>query len=172
MQFTYKLSRAEKELNEAARKHFGTAELTAELPDVVEGDEGATVARLIQAAGDLGNLRNTFVAQARLARQKAVKDAANEIGTQVEAGELTAEAGLQRLVDILNTPATVTIRGEGQTTRKPTAKTKEAAKKEVAEEYQNKALAQLEGLSGKRLADAVAFLQGMGIEVPAEYTQA
>jgi hypothetical protein len=172
MQFTYKLNRAEKELGEAARKHFGTAELTAELPDVTPGDEPATLAALVASAGSVQNLRNTYVSAARLARQKAVKDAADSIAADVEAGVYTQEKGIQLLTDILNAPAEVTIRGEGQTTRKPSGKTKEKARAEVQDEMTQRALDNLKGLSGKQLAGAIALLEGMGIEVPAEYRQA
>lgn len=169
MQFTYKLERAQKELGELARKHFGKAEIVAELPDVVPGDESATVSRLIDAAGSVGNLRNTFVAQARLARQKAVKDAADDVAKRVEAGEITRDAGLTLLTDILNRPAIVTIRGEGETKRKASPKVKEAAKAEAKSEMAASALKNLEGLSGKALAGAIQILEGMGIEVPSEY---
>jgi hypothetical protein len=172
MQFTYKLERAIKELGEAARKHFGTAELTAELPDVVVGDSGATLDALVTSAGGVANLRNTYVSAARLARQKAVKDAADAVAAEVESGAITAEQGVQRLTDILNAPAEVTIRGEGQTTRKPSGKTKEKARAEVQDEYTQRALDSLQGLSGKQLAGAITMLEGMGIPVPDEYRQA
>jgi hypothetical protein len=172
MQFTYKLERAQKELGEAARKHFGTAELTAELPDVIPGDDSATLQALVTSAGSVSNLRNTYVSAGRLARQKAVKDAADGIAAKVEAGEITVEQGLQQLTDILNSPAEVTIRGEGTTTRKPSGKTKEKARAEVQDEMTQRALENLKGLTGKQLAGAITMLEGMGIQVPDEYRAA
>jgi hypothetical protein len=168
MQFTYKLERAQKELGEAARKHFGTAELTAELPDATDNEQ-ATIAALIESAGSVANLRNTYVSAARLARQKAVKLAADDVAARVESGAITAEQGLQELTDVLNAPAAVTIKGEGTSTRKPSGKTKEAAKREVQAEMQNDAVAALANLSGAQLKGAVALLESMGVPVPNEY---
>lgn len=171
MQFTYKLERAKKELVESAKKHFAGAtpvSLTAELPDVAESEQD-TIARLIESAGSVANLRNTYVAQARLARQKAVKDAANELGPKVEAGEMTLDAAVQQLTDILNSPVQVTIRGEGTTTRKPSGKTKEKAKAEVKQEMATTAASTLEGLSGKELKGAIETLRRLGIPVPEQY---
>lgn len=168
MERTFKF-KAGDDLGALASKHFAGVEVPVRLVDVGQNDE-ETQASLLRSGGSWTNVRAIFVGGGEaLARQKDLKDLAKELAPKVEAGEMTKEDAIAAFVErgASETAPVVAIRGEGTTTRKPTAKQVEKAKDQIVANAQ----AKLDELSPEEKAAAQALLVKLGL-APAPVVEA